>query len=206
MELARLDRWLVVQLFRRDCPAPEQLGEYQLGWLPADEARAISEHVKGCPRCARELEQLAQFMAAEPVEEMSRAGQPSVGERVRVLLARLVTEAERSSRSFLPSLAPAGVGLRGQEAAPRVYQAGDIEIVVETRPIPERPNEVTLSGLVLGLHGREPMVHVWSQARRVAVARIDDLGSFEVPRLPSGQYELIVTSSAVEVHIPPLQA
>ncbi len=36
----------------------DDLGAYALGALPADEALALGEHLRGCPECRRELEEL----------------------------------------------------------------------------------------------------------------------------------------------------
>lgn len=46
-------------LHRFSCPDPEQLGLYQLNLLPAQERLILARHIRECPHCARELEELA---------------------------------------------------------------------------------------------------------------------------------------------------
>src|SRR5262249_35599292 len=49
----------VVLTRQRRCPGPGRLRGLLGGTLPADERRAVSEHLEGCPRCQRALEDLA---------------------------------------------------------------------------------------------------------------------------------------------------
>ena len=50
-ELARLQDRLAAGLYRHDCPATTDLGEYQMGLLPQAQAVIIGQHVEDCPHC-----------------------------------------------------------------------------------------------------------------------------------------------------------
>ncbi|MBN1933181.1 MAG: hypothetical protein JW934_00880 [Anaerolineae bacterium] len=59
-ERRRVAAKLKAIFYRHDCPAPEQLGLYQLGLLSASERLIVSKHIRKCAHCAQELIVLAQ--------------------------------------------------------------------------------------------------------------------------------------------------
>ncbi len=61
-ELASFHRQLAVLLYRVDCPPSLELGEHQLGLLAAERQPLVSEHLKSCPHCQAELQQLAGYL------------------------------------------------------------------------------------------------------------------------------------------------
>ena len=120
--LSRLQDHLMTRLYRATCPPPVELGEYYLDVLPRDQAAAVAQHLGECPHCARELAQLKGYLA-----ELATAEEPGpverTRERVRVLVARLVSGGGEVGLLGRPALAPAYVGVRGKEGEPYLYQA-----------------------------------------------------------------------------------
>ena len=200
--LARLQGRLTSLLYRIECPSPLELGEYNLGILPAARMEAIAHHLDICPHCRREVAQLESYLAKlAPPPEPNPLEQ--VVEHVRVLVARLVS-------GGLPgpvALAPAYTGTRGDEpAATRVYQADNVRVIVETEADMERPGHSTVLGLVIGLEAvRGFEAHLWQTGRRVTTTSIDELGNFVIPGLLPGEYELILASPDLEIHIENVQ-
>ena len=61
-ELAGLQSRLISRLYRATCPDSEILGEFHLGLLPDQQARAIEAHLRDCSPCVHELVQLRDFL------------------------------------------------------------------------------------------------------------------------------------------------
>jgi hypothetical protein len=65
---AALERALTRQLYRKDCPPPDVLGEMRLGLFPAAQADAVRAHLDACPHCraeVRDLDRLLRFEGRE---------------------------------------------------------------------------------------------------------------------------------------------
>lgn len=112
----RMEALLKTHLYRRSCPAPEQLSLYQFGLLSPDEKLIIARHVRQCPHCQRELTELARF------EES-----PSLLERLRQ--AKNLIEAQ-----FIPSPRWQAVGLRGRGHPPQRFRAEELDIHLSQQP------------------------------------------------------------------------
>src|SRR5579885_887350 len=54
---------LTSRLYRWDCPTTQEISDYAAGWLRGKRRRALTLHVRRCPRCAEELEISRQFVA-----------------------------------------------------------------------------------------------------------------------------------------------
>ena len=61
-QLAALQGRLLAGLYRAVCPTPDELGDYDLGLLPTDQALAVTQHLAECPHCTREIAQLQAFL------------------------------------------------------------------------------------------------------------------------------------------------
>ena len=110
------------QLFRWDCPTPQQLGDYQQELLAQADAADIAAHIEQCALCARELHDLEAFLATPP--RLQPAPRPQQ-QRRSVGLGELVAQ-------LLPrTLAPA---LRGESRAPITAQAGGLTVLLDVQP------------------------------------------------------------------------
>ena len=61
-QLQKLQNGLTSRLFRAACPSSMDVGEYQLGLLPAAQALAIEKHLAECAFCSNERALLAGFL------------------------------------------------------------------------------------------------------------------------------------------------
>lgn len=187
-ELDRLQRILKARLFRNDCPDPLVLGEYQLGLLGREQARAIAAHLLECPHCAGELSGLRAFLREEPIEE-----EPGLAEQVRRLVARLVSG---------PGMVQPAFGLRGDQEETFVYEAEGVQVALEVQPEQDDPERKTLVGLVTGLPREGLQVQVLKNGEEIARVSVDELHNFVLSGLPPGEYEIVLTIPELEVRIP----
>ena len=195
--LARVQHDMTAQLYRVTCPDPTELGEYHLGVLSAKRAEAVAEHLAECPYCRREIAQLKNYLAElEPSPGLDLLDQ--VVEQVRVLVARLVS----GGPSGQPALAPAFAGVRGEEQEPLLYQAEDVQVMLEIQEDADRPDHRTLLGLVVGLPTpQEFAAHLWASEQLLATTPVDELGNFVLSNLIRGRYELMLSGPRTGIHI-----
>jgi len=172
---SRLDRWLLAGLYRTSCPAPDTLAQWQLHLLPADEELQLAAHVRACPHCAHELEELV-----------------AVDDDLRSALLDRLRGVSRWLEATLVTAAPRPVGLRGVSAPQRRYRAGDLDVFVGS--------QMGAGGQRLIGRLRPPAdqragavgVEVWlvHKGRALGSRFTDDLGHFVFPAVAPGQYDL----------------
>jgi len=196
--LARLQNRLTAILYRLSCPPPIELGKYYLGLLPATGAIAVAQHLVKCPHCTRETAQLESFMAdLAPELELSFLDRlkGQFKERIRVRLARPV----------LGGTTPAFGGVRGDQEGPLVYQADEVQVIIEVQDDSEQPGHKFLVGLVTGMDAPYLQACLWRFDQPVATTAVDDLGNFIFLNLAPGSYVLTLSSPDAEIHIPALE-
>lgn len=198
--LARLQDRLTARLYRFNCPSPEELGEYQLGVLPRGQVAAVASHLADCLHCTREIAQLEEYL-----DELTPDLEFSTLERIQVLVAQFVGKGRGTTSLESMAPAPAVVGLRGEEQGPQLYQAGDVQIVIEVQDDAERQDRSVLLGLVTGVDTHELKVHLWQADQPVTTASVEDIGTFVIPNLAPGSYELMLSGPEVEIHIQALE-
>jgi anti-sigma factor RsiW len=103
-------------LHRRSCPAPEQLGLYQLNLLSAGERLVLAKHVRECPYCEQELQELAR-----------EGDQPS-------LLEKLHQVVEVVEATLLPVPRLQVTPLRGALSALQRFRVEGVDIHVSVQP------------------------------------------------------------------------
>ncbi len=194
-ELANLQNKLAARLYRVDCPDSIELGEYHMGLLDRSRSRVVQQHVRECLHCARELDQISQFLA---VEQPEPAGGPL--EHVRVLVGRLISHLDEATRP--PSLAPA-LAVRGGDKEALVFEAGEVQITLDLRES-EKAGQKSLLGLVTGLAAQGFSVELLSNGKQVASGEVDELGNFVLPGFPPGEYLLLIRGPDLEIHLPNL--
>src|ERR1051325_1574834 len=59
---SQLQNGMKRQLYRVDCPASIELGDYHLGLLSGSQKLAVTQHVRQCPLCRQELAKLEGFL------------------------------------------------------------------------------------------------------------------------------------------------
>jgi hypothetical protein len=195
-QLAQLQGRMTAELYRIGCPSTMELGEYHLGLLPGDRSAAVSRHLMECPHCSGEVAQLKGYLG-----ELASELEFSPVEQIKVLVARLVEGREGRARPGAPTLAPAYAGLRGGEEGPRVYQAGDAQIVIEVHDDAMQLGRKALLGLIMGIEPHDLVGHLWLGDRLVAQAPIDELGNLAITNLVPDSYELILKGPDLEIQI-----
>lgn len=199
-QLRRLQSALTARLYRATCPSTMELGEYQLGLLPAWKASEISQHVSMCPHCDRELAQGRDFFSL-PDPALGSDFLQNVVRRARVIVAQLVS-GPGIDIFGTAGLRPALAGVRGADPAPYVYEAGDVQVILEIKDDLQRPNQLAIVGLVMGeVDAQSTEAHLWLKTQLVMSECLDDLGNFVFDSLAPGQYELILSGPEVEIHL-----
>jgi hypothetical protein len=161
--LATQERRLTVTLYRRTCPDPLVLSEYQLGLLTATATRTIATHLRQCPHCKNELQMLTDYLTAvAPTLDIEPT--PTLVERTRILVARLVENlpAFDALGGLLNGHPLATVGVRGDAGAHLVYAIEDVQVIIDVQADGQHPAQRVLLGLLLGLPDPQQITaHLW---------------------------------------------
>lgn len=193
--MAHIEDSLKAALYRITCPDSATLGNFHLGLLPEDAVTKISKHLSDCPHCTREVQQLEAFLA-----ETAVSLQPSTAERIKVWIAKRMPSGGQT-RNMLGTPAFA---MRGGDTGPLMYEAGDAQLSLEVQDDPEHPGRRSILGLVLGIETEAVEVKLLKQVVVETAVLLDSTGNFNLTNLAAGQYELIVSGSTIEIHVPEL--
>jgi hypothetical protein len=174
------------QFYRTTCPTPIELGDHHLGLLPASQALVVSQHVRECPLCQREVAELQEFLA-EPDSP------PGLFTAAKVLFAQLVG----------PGTASAVGALRGESKGPLTFEADGVVIVLDVQPTADE------RASILGQVAAEEQDQ-WTGANvelrqtdsSEMTSLLDDLGSFHFDRVQPGAAQITLKSThGIIVHI-----
>ena len=192
--LAREQNILTSRLYRISCPPTDELGEYHLRMLSAPQMLVVAQHVRECPHCTREINQLEEFLS-----DLAPASEIDLVERAKVLIARLVNGQGDSTASGEPSFA-----LRGEYKGPITYEADGIVIVLDIQPVNE--GKVNIFGQVAA-----DDQDIWTGST-ITLTQADgskttdtlnDLGAFHFEQVNSGSIQIMILSPhGAEVQIP----
>jgi hypothetical protein len=199
--LARRQSDMTARVYRFDCPSPLELGEYRLDVLPTDRAAGVARHLTTCLRCTQEIAQLEGYLA-DLAPDLELSPRERAGERLQVMVARLVSGGARGD--LLAQPAPAYAGLRGREeqAPPLIFEAEQVQVVLDVQADPAHPGRQTILGLVAGVDDPQAhQVHLWKDSQRMTAVSVDKTANFVIPDLAAGRYELILSGPGVEVHV-----
>ncbi len=190
-ELAQMEKRLKAQLFRVDCPEAMELGEYHLGLLNRKRSKVIKQHIKECPHCARELDQLRAFLQEGMPQEKE-----TLLNGVKVLIARLLGETQQSSTQGGLALSPAYISLRGESRGPMTLEADGVLIMLDFQPTEDRKVNILCQ---LAADDQVKWTGANIELRRGGMillkSKLDDLGAFRGEGLDPGLIELTITSS-----------
>jgi hypothetical protein len=202
--LAHLQNRMTAELYRIECPPSIELGEFYLGLLSGGQAAAIAQHLSTCPHCTREGAQLEQYLA-----ELARAHDSMplqrIKDRVKTVVAQLIQGAGALDGWETPSPTPAFATVRGEQQAPQLYQAEEVQVVIGLQEDAARPGHKVVLGLVMGMDLGDVEAHVWQSSRLILTTQVDDLGNFVISDLAPGRYELILSGPEIEIHIQDLE-
>ncbi len=205
-----IERKLRATLYRAFCPDSAELGEYHLGLLHADRRREMRAHLKECPHCSHELEQLRSFLetVSADLEPGTRAGTRRDESLLRRLIARLIPP-DITAAGWAPALA----GVRGDAGGILKFDTEGYHILLDIEADADRPDRRSILGL---LTGDEPAVsggthtpgvntafaaRLYQAGSLVAQANVDEFGNFAINTVLPGDYALILSSEQVEIRI-----
>jgi hypothetical protein len=186
-----LESLLIKNLHRVLCPDPVELGEYQMGALPARQAEAIQTHLKECPRCRNELQLLTNYF-----NDLKPDIEYSLGERVKIWIARLLPQ---------PGLALA-FEVRGEENGSLLHYGvstgeTEAELEIEIQEDATHPGRKVILGLLTGISGKGLLAALWHEGQSVAEAGVDDFGNLALVNLLPGEYDLLIRGEGFEIYV-----
>jgi len=185
-QLERLETRLHDQL-RTECPPPDLLGEAAMNLLTPAEAETVAVHLRACPACRAEVEQLREFW--------DTADEQSPWEAIKELIFHWITPPVRQ-----PELALAGI--RGTMTRAQTFSAEHLWLAVTVQE-GERGRK-NLLALVTREDGY-PLEHgsAWlSQENRLfSGGRVDSHGNLVISDLEPGTYDLGIQCDGTRIWV-----
>ncbi|MEJ5312353.1 MAG: zf-HC2 domain-containing protein [Anaerolineae bacterium] len=181
---------LETRLYRHDCPAVEMLALYQLNLTTPAERLVIAAHVRDCPHCQRELDELARSDEAPSLFERLRQG-------VGVLIAGPVS-----------TFHPKAISLRGETPPLLRFRVGDLEIHLSQQPGHSLGLRTLLGRLTLltAVAPPEPGTEIWLWRSDFATATVIEAdGIFTFENIEPGQYSLGLEWQGAAVSVPKVE-
>ena len=191
--LAREQNILTSRLYRISCPSTEELGEFHLRMLPPDRMLIVSQHLRECPHCTREIAQLKEFLS-----DLAPGPEGGLLRQTKLLIAQLVA-GQGGFVAGEPSFA-----LRGEGEGPLTFEAEGTVTVLDI----QLDNEGKLN--ILGQVAADDQ-DLWTGSTVTLkqtdgsqlTTTLDDLGAFRFEQVSSGSIQIMITSSqGVEIQIP----
>jgi hypothetical protein len=195
-----------------------QLVDWVEGRLPQKEAQAVEEQVAVADSATlADVAWLRKFVRATE-DSVLESPPPEVRS---TLIARFKSHAEGrrppgflkrvvATLTFDDGLRPAvGVRSAGAQGARRqlVYSADDLDVALNFLPR-ARDKDFDLDGQVLPRDGVEFgsfSVQLLQSETELSITATDELGAFAFESIPSGVYEIILSTDRVEVSIAPVE-
>ena len=185
---------LTSRLYRISCPSAAELGEFHLRMLSSNRMLVISQHLRECPHCVREIEQLKGFLNA-----LSPVSKGNLLQQTKRLIAQLASGRGRSGAVGEPSFA-----LRGEEKGPLTFESEGVVIVLDIQPANE--GKVNILGQVAADDQDDwtgATVILQPTNEEATTVFLDDLGAFRFEGVSSGSIQITISSlHGVEVRIP----
>lgn len=189
--MASIENGLRRTLYRAFCPDSMELDDYLLGELSQKRKTFIRAHLKECPHCRRELEQMQAF-----IKETRPNLELNLVERARVLIARLVNSSDISG------LSPALQGVRGNEGEVLTYESEGMKVILDIQTDPERADLKIIIGVLVGAEEAENFqARLLQRGEQTGAATVDEFGNFELSSLLPGEYQLVLRGPGVEIRI-----
>lgn len=178
-----LERGLRDRLAFWDCPAPQELGEYELGLLEPAARASVAAHLDSCGRCREELADLRALTGA-PEPETRPAPRPApLRARLGELFARL-----------LPAPAAPALALRGAASRTLTAEVGDLTVMLDLSP--DGPG-VQIEGQLLSDtldSWLGALVELRQDGALQSAALVDEFGGFSFGPLPHAPGELRISA------------
>jgi anti-sigma factor RsiW len=171
---------LLRELYRTDCPAPEVLGQHKMKLLSPAQQLEIAAHVRDCPHCTRELEELTR---AEEREDRL----------VQVVLQVLQDVAQTVEATMVSRGRRQPVGVRGAEtdSAPLHFHSDEVDVLIGFQPTTLPTETRTLLGAVVQAEVVSGCrAWLFQEGEAPVSSPVDRLGTFTFVALSPGEYDL----------------
>jgi len=192
--LEREQKLLASQLYRASCPSTDELGEFHLRMMPSGRMLVIAQHLRECPLCTREIDQLKEFLS-----DLASGAEGNLLQQTKRLIAQLVSGRGVPGVAGEPSFA-----LRGTGEGPMTFEAKGTVIVLDVQPANE--GKVNILGQVAAddqdlWTGSTVTINQADGSKTTDT--LDDLGAFHFEQVSSGSIQIMISSPhGVEVQIP----
>ena len=188
--LEREQKLLTSRLHRAACPSTDDLGEFHLRMLPSDQMLVISQHVRECPLCTREIEQLKEYLS-----ELAPGTEGNLLQRTKRLVAQLLSG---------PGAGEPALALRGKSEEPLTFEVGGIIIVINIQQAVD--GKLNILGQVAAEQQDDwtaALVKLNQEDQPELTTTVDDLGAFQFEGLSPGLVDLqIEAKNGTEIVIP----
>jgi anti-sigma factor RsiW len=175
MAYRRTEALLQARLHRLSCPAPEQLGLYQLNLLSANERLIMSKHVRECPHCRNDLDELSRV-----------SDRPSLLDRLRQAVG--VVEALP-----LPVPRQRAIVLRGAAPPLERFRTDALDVYLSLQPGHSRGRRTVMGRLLPRDEAAAPGpgLEIWLMRDEQAWATAVEAGGvFTFEEVEPGEYDL----------------
>jgi hypothetical protein len=181
-------------LYRAFCPESIEIGEYHLGMYAGERADQIQRHLKECPFCTRELDQLQAYL-----EIVARYLQITPVNQARNWIALRISMDQFQKEAKLNQALQ--IAQPGAYEYPLIYQAGEAYIMIQQENDPGSPDRMLLRNHVVGIDPDEMSAYLWSMGNQAAATEVEENGLFIFLGLEPGTYELILTKPQLDIYV-----
>ena len=174
----QMENRLKSRLFRAECPPSLELGEFYLRMLPAARKLVVSQHVRSCPHCTREIADLTESLGTDAIQPPDE----SLLGKAHVLIAQL-----------LGSAGTAGA-LRGENKV-ITLEVDDIVLTFDVQSAPR--GMISLLGQIAAEEQdlwTGAVVTLTQEGSPRQTASVSDLGAFHFSAIQPGETHMTITS------------
>lgn len=192
--LSREQNVLTFRLHRLTCPSAAELGEFHLRMLPPSQMLIISQHLRECPSCTREVLQLREFLG-----DLVLPREGNLFGQAKVLIAQII---DRQRETYSAGEMP--FALRGEGKSPVTFEVGGVLIVVDVQPTTD--GDLTVLGQVAAENQddwTDALVRFHQDHLQEIASRVDDLGAFRCEGILPGTLALeIIARNGTVIEVP----
>jgi hypothetical protein len=162
--------------------------------LAAPQMLIVSQHLRECPHCSREVDQLKEFLS-----DLAPGVKGNLLQQAKVLIAHMVSGKGAAGPSGEPSYT-----LRGNGEGPIIFETDGIVVVLDIQPA--NGGKMNILGQ-LAADDQERWTGATVKLQQTdgiqSTVLLDDLGAFRFEEALSGSSQITITSlDGAEVQIP----
>jgi hypothetical protein len=182
----QFERTLNKQLYRLNCPQPDELSDYIVGMLADSRRRTIAHHLETCSLCQAEVTHLQSFLNPPKQEPRSNVSKKSPSPQRRFISPLRIQPSNQAG------MTRSGVS-RSQQKTELIAGADGVTVFLE---IQQHGTEVRLTGQVMAesdVSWGGALLELRRGDQLQAAVILEDVGEFTCENIPVGEYELRVT-------------